>query len=41
MALLHNEVLPFFAQQDLEVKALLANNGSKYSRTNAHPMTFA
>jgi len=35
--LLHNEVLPFYAQQGLTVEAILTDNGKEFCGTDAHP----
>jgi len=34
---LHNEVLPFYAQHGLTVEALLTDNGKEFCGTDAHP----
>jgi len=37
VAVVHNDVLPFYREQGLEVKALLTDNGREYCGTEAHP----
>jgi transposase InsO family protein len=37
VALLHNDVLPFYAERALEVTAILTDNGREYCGTDAHP----
>jgi transposase InsO family protein len=37
VAVVHNDVLPFYAEHSLEVKAILTDNGREYCGTEAHP----
>jgi transposase InsO family protein len=37
VAVLHNDVLPFYAQQGLEVSAVLTDNGREFCATDTHP----
>jgi transposase InsO family protein len=37
VAVVHNEVLPFYEEQGLPVKAILTDNGREYCGTEAHP----
>lgn len=37
VAVLHNDVLPFYLERDLEVGAILTDNGREYRGTDAHP----
>jgi len=37
VALLHNDVFPFYEDQGLEVEALLTDNGREFCGTDAHP----
>jgi transposase InsO family protein len=36
-AVLHNDALPFYAERDLEVEAVLTDNGREFCGTDAHP----
>lgn len=37
VALLHNDVLPFYAEQELSVQAVLTDNGREFCGTDRHP----
>jgi transposase InsO family protein len=37
VAVLHNDVLPFYQAQDLSVEAVLTDNGREFCGTDAHP----
>jgi len=37
VAVLHNDVLPFYEERGLEVKAVLTDNGREYCGTETHP----
>jgi transposase InsO family protein len=37
VAVLHNDVLPFYARLDLPVKAILTDNGREFCGTDTHP----
>ncbi|MDM7993098.1 MAG: IS481 family transposase [Candidatus Fermentibacter sp.] len=37
VALLHNDVLPFYEDRDLDVGAILTDNGREFCGTDAHP----
>lgn len=37
VAVVHNDVLPFYKEQGLPVKAILTDNGREYCGTEAHP----
>jgi transposase InsO family protein len=37
VAVLHNEVLPFYAERDLPVGAILTDNGREFCGTETHP----
>jgi len=37
VAVLHNDVLPFYEEHGLPVKAVLTDNGREYCGTEAHP----
>lgn len=37
VAVLHNDVLPFYAERELPVAAILTDNGREYCGTDAHP----
>ncbi len=37
VAVLHNDVLPFYADRELSVGAILTDNGREYCGTDAHP----
>lgn len=37
VAILHNDVLPFYREQGIEVGAILTDNGREYCGTEAHP----
>ena len=40
VAVLHNDVLPFYEKLDLPVKAILTDNGREFCGTDAHPYEF-
>lgn len=37
MAVVHNDVLPFYEEHGLPIKAILTDNGREYCGTEAHP----
>jgi len=37
VAVVHNEVLPFYKEHGMTVKAILTDNGREYCGTDAHP----
>jgi transposase InsO family protein len=37
VAVVHNEVLPFYVEHSITVKAILTDNGREYCGTDAHP----
>lgn len=37
VAVLHNDVLPFYEEREIEVSAILTDNGREYCGTEAHP----
>src|SRR5260370_23284930 len=37
LAVLHNDVLPFYAERDLTVEKVLTDNGREFCGTNTHP----
>jgi transposase InsO family protein len=37
VAVLHNDVLPFYAERDIPVSALLTDNGREFCGTDSHP----